>query len=179
MDHWLLLSEMVRRDDLRLVRELSDADAQGSYGPGSLTLLMIASDSGANHVLDYLITNRALDLNARSVGNKTALMFAAANGNLYGVTQLVSAGCTVNAQDNAGMSALMYVAWAQPPNAVEIAAFLLAAGADKSLKDRQGRTAGTIAQTKRRVLPDGSISVYYQASKRDPLVRLLAVAGGR
>lgn len=175
---WQHVFGIVRNDDLEHIAALSDAEVTRGHGPGQVTLGMVAAESGANRVLRHLLTHVKIDADARSADGRTSLMYAVSAGNATGVQMLLDAGCEVDAQDAVGMSALMYLAWSRPPNALALSQQLIQFGASRKLVDVRGRTAAQIAETiTRSVHPDDTISVYYPAGVEDPLIMLLSTDG--
>jgi ankyrin repeat protein len=98
------------------------------------TLLHLAAEGGDPELIRLLVAGR-LDLSARNDFGNTPLDEAIAFGNVEAVAALIEAGADVNAGNG---SALRGAALRQN---VSIVQMLLAAGADPSLKDRDGRTA--------------------------------------
>ena len=76
----------------------------------------------------------------------TPLMMAVDNGALEIVELLLAHGAALNQQDGRGRSALMH---ATAAHQAKIAQALIQAGADATLKDKQGRTAEDLAKTSR------------------------------
>ena len=78
------------------------------------------------------------DSNIRIAGGKTALMLAAANGNVESVRALINKGAEVNAREYThGWTALVYSIWNQDIHIVEE---LLNSGADTKSRDKENRT---------------------------------------
>ena len=73
----------------------------------------------------------------------TPLMMAVDNGSMEMVEQLIARKANLNLQDERGRSALMHATAARQ---TQIAQRLLQAGADATLKDKQGRTADDLAK---------------------------------
>jgi len=95
-----------------------------------------------------LLLDQGIDVNAKYGNDLTALMWAAGYSAEAGVndvvevmTLLIERGARLDEQDNRGRSALMIAAELGHTPAVDL---LLAHGADKSLKDKQGKTAGDL-----------------------------------
>ena len=93
---------------------------------------------GRPELVELLIANgAAVDLQARD--GRTALMYAAKNGDARAVKALLKSGASVNIADNEGETALM--------NAVRFSCdedpirALLSAGADLTARDHKGRNA--------------------------------------
>jgi ankyrin repeat protein len=95
-----------------------------------------------------LLLDHGIDVNAKYGNDLTALMWAAGYSAEAGVndvaevmTLLIERGARLDEQDNRGRTALMIAAELGHTPAVDL---LLAHGADKSLKDKQGKTAGDL-----------------------------------
>ncbi len=99
---------------------------------------------------DPKMVNMLLDKGAR-IDQKnfytelTPLMMAVDNGSLEMVELLIARKANLNLQDERGRSALMHASAARQS---KIAERLLRAGADSTLKDKQGRTADDFAQAR-------------------------------
>ena len=95
-----------------------------------------------------LLLGRGVDVNTKYGNELTALMWAAGYSDEAGVndvtevmTLFLDHGARIDDQDNRGRTALMIAAELNHAAAVDL---LLARGADKSLKDKQGKTAGDL-----------------------------------
>ena len=95
-----------------------------------------------------LLLDHGVDVNAKYGNDLTALMWASGYSAEAGVkdvdqvmTLLIERGARLDEQDNRGRTALMIAAELGHAGAVDL---LLAHGADKSLKDKQGKTAGDL-----------------------------------
>jgi len=77
-------------------------------------------------------------VNTKDKFGRTALMYAACEGDTEFVKTLLAEGADVNAKDKDGVTALMGAAW---NGHTEIVKALLAKGADVNIKDKDGRTA--------------------------------------
>jgi ankyrin repeat protein len=95
-----------------------------------------------------LLLDHGVDINAKYGNDLTALMWAAGHSAEAGVNDVVEVmtlfierGARLDEQDNRGRTALMIAAELDHAAAVDV---LLAHGADKSLKDKQGKTAGDL-----------------------------------
>jgi ankyrin repeat protein len=95
-----------------------------------------------------LLLDHGVDVNARYGNELTVLMWAAGYSSEAGVedavktvTMLLDRGAHIDDQDNRGRSALMIAAELNHEEAVDL---LLAHGADKMLKDKQGKRAGDL-----------------------------------
>ncbi len=120
-----------------LVRMGADVNAADEDGA---TALHIAASHAWDGELADLLNNGAL-VDVRDGSGKTPLMYAAASRHHdYQVLYLLKAGAKVDGIDNEGRTALMHAAigWRPYGHSVE---FLLAAHADKGIRDHRGRTA--------------------------------------
>jgi ankyrin repeat protein len=95
-----------------------------------------------------LLLDHGVDVNTKYGNDLTALMWASGYSAEAGVkdvdqtmTLLIEKGARLDDQDNRGRTALMIAAELGHAGAVDL---LLAHGADKSLKDKQGKTAGDL-----------------------------------
>jgi uncharacterized protein len=96
-----------------------------------------------------VLLDQSLDVNARYGNDLTALMWAAGHEDGAGssdvadvVTLLIDRGARLDDQDNRGRTALMIAASLGHEKAVDV---LLAHGADRSLRDKAGKTAADLA----------------------------------
>lgn len=96
-----------------------------------------------------VLLEHGVDVNTRYGNNLTALMWAAGHADAAGtndvkelMTLLIDAGAKLDEQDNRGRSALMIAASLGHTTAVDL---LLAHGADKGLRDKDGKTAADLA----------------------------------
>jgi uncharacterized protein len=85
---------------------------------------------------------------------RIALHYAAVNGDLQEITDLIAAGSDVNARDNAGMTPLHFASQQQH---FEAARLLLGAGAKVDVKDNDGNTplnrAASFYSGEKRLIP--------------------------
>ena len=95
-----------------------------------------------------MLLDHGVDVNARYGNDLTALMWAAGYSSEAGIkdvvevmTLLLDRGAQIDDQDNRGRTALMIAAELGHAAAVDL---LLARGADKTLKDKQGKTAADL-----------------------------------
>lgn len=86
-----------------------------------------------------------MDVDARDIGGRTALMHAAAYPDPEGAKILLAAGADLNAQDDLGGTALMMASHLGNVRVVEV---LLAAGADPDIRDSLDHTALTEAESR-------------------------------
>ena len=117
---------MVSDDALgRMLDDGLPVDTRDEFGR---TLLMVACRQGALSLVELLI-ERGADVNARSPGGTTPLMYAKtaafANGKTDILALLLRRGANINATDNSGRSALHYA----QQNSAKLIAFLEENGA--------------------------------------------------
>ena len=111
-------------------------------GDKEVTALIKAAQGKQTKMSKFLVT-RGADTNAKNKGGSTAMMMAAVNGNTELVGYLHENGAEVNAQNNDGRTALMEAAM---QGKTAMAKFLIEElKADKTLKNKDGRTAADIA----------------------------------
>jgi ankyrin repeat protein len=106
---------------------------------------MLAAWGGKLEPLAAFITRNPEAVTWRDRDGGTALRKALAHGTGYleTVTLLLDRGSDIDAQDNEGLTPLMFAAMHGKADCLEL---LLDRGADTSLCDRQGRTAAGIAR---------------------------------
>ena len=139
------LTEAASSGDIVLVRHLlaagADLDARSYYGN---TALMVAARRGHADIVDLLLAQPGIDINAKSGRySLTALAAAAQNGHAAVVRQLLAAGADVDAKTYNGATALI---WAAAGGQAAMVRQLLAAGADLDARDNYGNTALEIAE---------------------------------
>lgn len=132
LQKWIETSrESTRRSDQR--RQAAEKNG--------LTILLEETSSGKNRVVESLLNDLIegqSDTNIRIAGGKTALMLAAANGNVEAVRALIHKGAEVNAKEHRhGWTALVYAIWNGDIDTVEE---LLNSGADIKGQDKEKRT---------------------------------------
>jgi len=86
-----------------------------------------------------LLIAKGADVNLRNSEGRTALMYAARNGDTPALNALLKSGASVNITDNGGETALTKAATSSCNE--ETVRALLNAGADLQARDRQGRNA--------------------------------------
>ena len=115
-------------------------------GPGwpGWTPLMIAAAEGHEEIVRLLLDAGA-DPNAQNKLGRTSLMFASSYGNEPIARMLLDKGASPNTlpTDDTGWTALMAAAFGGRSEVVQL---LLERGADKSLTDKNGRTALALAE---------------------------------
>jgi len=87
-----------------------------------------------------------------SQDKKTALMYAAENGNLAMVKKLIDAKAEVNARDAGGFSALLWAVYQERKDSGAIILLLAEHGADLNVAEEGGATAWRLASTKPTIL---------------------------
>ena len=132
------------------------ADSEGRAGPHSpVTATQLVSESPQRNLLHVaarrgdiatvkaLLTNKEI-VNAKNIGEWTALMEAAGGGHTAIVQALLDAGADINVKDNeGGLTALIVAAALGQTDVVKV---LLDAGADVNARDAVGETALRKAQ---------------------------------
>jgi ankyrin repeat protein len=111
------------------------------------TAIIYAAGKGFSGVVQLLLNHR-VDVNARYGHDLTALMWTAGYTEEAGIddvakvlTLLLDRGARVDDQDDRGRTALMIAAELNHEGAVDL---LLSRGADKTLRDKQGKSAGDL-----------------------------------
>jgi ankyrin repeat protein len=90
-------------------------------------------------VIDLLISY-AVDVNAKSQDEQTALLYACKESQIKNVRKLIERGADINAVDNQEMNALHYACWSVNVN-TEIIDLLIGKGVDVNAKTLDGKTA--------------------------------------
>lgn len=118
----------------------ANIDAQGSNGWSAMT---IAAAKGQTELLRWLISIGA-DVNAADVYQFSPLMRAVDTGHIDAVAELLNApGIKIDSQDEANNTALHYAVVGQRADMVTL---LLQAGANRTIQNRNGQSAQTMAQ---------------------------------
>ena len=103
------------------------------------------------------------NINEKDASRKTALMYAAGDGQMseviYGLSR---AGADVNAQDKDGKTALMYAA---SDNIPEIVDALLDVGANTSVRNKLGKRAVNYARKNGKLTDSGALKRLENASR--------------
>jgi uncharacterized protein len=127
-----------------LLEHGADPKAVDATGKGPICY---AGGRGFTGVVRILLAH-GVDVNTRYGNDLTALMWAAGHADGAGtsdvkdlMTLLIDRGAKLNEQDNRGRSALMIAAGLGHKTAVDL---LLARGADKTLRDHDGKTASDL-----------------------------------
>eukprot|EP00559_Dactyliosolen_fragilissimus_P007848 CAMPEP_0184863496 /NCGR_PEP_ID=MMETSP0580-20130426/11298_1 /TAXON_ID=1118495 /ORGANISM="Dactyliosolen fragilissimus" /LENGTH=920 /DNA_ID=CAMNT_0027361861 /DNA_START=180 /DNA_END=2942 /DNA_ORIENTATION=+ len=114
----------------------SAADIQTMESPGAR--LVDAASNGNKKLVQTLLKDESIDVNARDWDEMTALIAAASGGNVDVVKLLLKEGSDVNAQDKDGITALMEASIMGYPKIVDI---LIDAGAEVDAKSNAEITA--------------------------------------
>jgi ankyrin repeat protein len=99
--------------------------------------LLDTAESGDHDAAMRLLSTKGADVNATGADGSTAIMYAAANGDLELVRALIKAGANVKAKNQFGTSALTEAAIIGSAPIIEA---LLKAGADPNFKTPNGET---------------------------------------
>jgi uncharacterized protein len=139
---------------LTLGANVNTTDVRSGY-----SLLMMAeactAGPGRAELVELLIANGA-EVNAQARDGRSALMFAAKNGDTGAVKALLKSGASVNIADNEGQTALMNAANFSC-NEDTIRA-LIDAGADLKATDHKGQSALSSTCLKERLRETGEAS---------------------
>jgi ankyrin repeat protein len=128
-------------------------DKPKAAGPSGTGLDPMGRTALMNAIIDRRLDDarrelmKGADPNVADRNGLTALHFASRDHSLELVTLLVEHGANVNAQDRHGNSPLGDAIFSTKPRLDETVAALLAAGADKDLKNKSGVSAVGLAET--------------------------------
>jgi hypothetical protein len=139
LQKWIERSlEPARRSE---ARQHAAQERQQVAEKNGLTILLEETSSEKNRVLESLLqdlTDEQTDANIRIAGGKTALMLAAANGNVKTVRALIHKQADITAKEYThGWTALVYAIWSRDLETVQT---LLDNGADVKIRDKENRT---------------------------------------
>ena len=127
----------------QLLERGADVNGIGVRGDSALTSVESCTRHGeiteTRVQLIELLIARGAAINHSDEDGRTALMYAARNGDTLAVKALLRNGASVNLADNGGETALMKAAASSCTEATVSA--LLGAGADLSARDHEGRNA--------------------------------------
>jgi len=139
-----MLMEASYLGKLELVKQLALKGAEiDAADPEERTSLMWAAFNGHTPVVEYLLDKGAA-IEAKDSSGRSALMYASSGPYAETVGLLLSKGAEVNVQGALeGFTALMTAA---AEGQLEVVRILLEHGADPSLKDQDGDTAGSFAE---------------------------------
>jgi uncharacterized protein len=131
-----------------IVEFLMEKGADPNATDGTKKAAIIYAAGRGFSAVTRLLLDHGVDVNAKYGNDLTALMWAAGHSAEAGVkdvvdviTLLLDQGALLNEQDNRGRTALMIAAELGHTAAAEL---LMARGADKTLKDKQGKTASDL-----------------------------------
>jgi len=123
-----------------LLQHGADIQLDNKYGYTPLMQAVMRNDA---KMVNLLLDKGAKIDQKNFYTELTPLMMAVDNGSLEMVELLLARQASLNLQDERGRSALMHATAARQP---KIGERLLQAGADSTLKDKQGRTANDLAK---------------------------------
>jgi len=121
------------------LKALLDAGSRFNLPEDELTNLFLQAAINDDPSVVRLMLEAGANANAKDDSGTTALMSAALSGKPETLKILIAAGADLNTVDDRGVSALMRV------SEVENARALLDAGADMSLRNKEGKTALALA----------------------------------
>jgi len=145
-------------------------------GCNDITPLMVA---GSIDVARYMVQEHGVNINDRSIGGGTALMYAASRNDPGLVGYLLEKGAEVDAREkdvtgSFGKTALHYAA---DKGSLDIVRLLVEAGADRSIKAKYGETAMDFAVAgNHRDVIEYLLSVEGDGEARHSLYALLSAA---
>jgi len=138
-----LLFEAARLGRTDMIDPLLKAGADiNAYDERGFTPLILAAYNGQLATVDALIGKGADACRPDRDQGNSAQMGVAFKGEDAIAARLLKAGCDVNARNHAGQTALMMASLFNRRAQVEL---LLAAGADRTIEDAAGRSAGSVA----------------------------------
>jgi ankyrin repeat protein len=127
----------------KLLERGANVNATGVQGDSAITSVESCTRHGeltqSRAQLIELLIAKGAAVNHQDYEGRTALMYAAENGDTLAVSALLRNGASVNLSDNDGETALMKAAASSCTEATVSA--LLRAGADLSARDHEGRNA--------------------------------------
>jgi uncharacterized protein len=116
---------------------LAGASMLFAWGAGTDSSLLDPAESGDHAAVMRLLSAKGTNVNATAADGTTAIMYAAANGDLELVSALIKAGANVKLANQFGTSALTEAAIIGSAPIIEA---LLKAGADANFKTPNGET---------------------------------------
>lgn len=140
-----IVFDAARSDDLTTVTEyLNEGFSPNVRSPRGDTLLTVAAYHDSADVVQVLLAQPRIDIEARNRMGLTAVAAAAFKGYERPLRMLIAAGANVNSSNEMNQTALMFASISGRTRAVEI---LMASGADKERTDSLGNTAISVART--------------------------------
>ena len=175
-----------------LISFRADAALAENTSDGRRTALMLAAREGMNAVVQCLVNQNAVYIDAQSSLGKTALMYACENGHTQVAKTLIRAGCSVDIIDHENTPALIHAIRAGYPGVAE--SLIRDGGAavnpvfrcsttaliEACMRGMHGLTECILIRGGRPNLPDayGSTALMWAANHRYArIVRLLLDAG--
>ena len=138
-----LLFEAARLGRTDMIEPLLKAGADiNAYDERGFTPVILAAYNGQLATVDALIGKGADACRPDRDQGNSAQMGVAFKGEDAIAARLLKAGCDVNARNHAGQTALMMASLFNRRTQVDL---LLAAGADRTIEDAAGRSAGSVA----------------------------------
>ncbi|MBD8700456.1 ankyrin repeat domain-containing protein [Sphingomonas sp. CFBP 13714] len=138
-----LLFEAARLGRMDMIDPLLKAGADiNAYDERGFTPVILAAYNGQLATVDALIGKGADACRPDRDQGNSAQMGVAFKGEDAIAARLLKAGCDVNARNHAGQTALMMASLFNRRAQVDL---LLAAGADRTIQDAAGRSAGSVA----------------------------------
>ena len=132
---------------LQLARELllAGADPNTKVGRDNWTCLMRAIRGNHEEVVDLLLAQPGLDVNAKNNSNRTALHYACDKGNIAILSKLLAVpGILLNERDNKGTTPITWAIICRKPEAVRLMAAVEDVDLDAS---HNGRSLEDFAHT--------------------------------
>lgn len=132
-----------------LVLEYLDGEDVEKLGPGGWTVLSVCAAKGHLEMLRHVVEVRGANLETRDDCGRTALVWAAANGQREAVEYLITRGSLFGV-DGADDRKRTACAWAAQNGFVEIVCLLASRRADLLAKDAGGETPLSLAVSRHR-----------------------------
>ena len=114
--HQNILLAMCSLGELQMARELilAGADPNTKVGRNNWTCLMVAILGSQEEVVDLLLAQPGLDVNAKNDNNRTALHYACDKGNIAILSKLLAVpGILVNERDSDGWTPIMLAIYSE------------------------------------------------------------------
>ena len=133
------LFDALRENNTQEVINLINAGLDPNLRDAKLgrTALMVAAGNNNLNLLEFLLTNKAIQINAKDKEGLSALIYAARAGNLVAANRLLDAGALIEQADAKGFTPLH---WALHRKHPRLALELLQHGANPEATDLQGTT---------------------------------------